>query len=119
MCRPDPDFERAFSEAQEQVSKRQFGEDVWSSKAVYWAAVEFGFHDLRSTTWDRAKGKWSRIFSENLSHETGLPDIPDYCQVLLAPGQALTDMTTARAKLADIKAMLERKQVQGRGAMVS
>ena len=68
-------------------------------------------------TWDMAKGKWSRIFAKNLSRENGLPDIPDYRQALPAPGTALTDNDTARAKLADIKAILERKQVQG--AMVS
>lgn len=117
LCRPTPDFEKTFAEAQEQVSKRMSGEDVWSSKAVYWTAVEFGFFDLRSTTWDMAKGKWSRIFAKNLSRENGLPDIPDYRQALPAPGTALTDNDTARAKLADIKAILERKQVQG--AMVS
>lgn len=117
LCRPTPDFDKTFAEAQEQVSKRMSGEDVWSSKAVYWTAVEFGFFDLRSTTWDMAKGKWSRIFAKNLSRENGLPDIPDYRQALPAPGTALTDNDTARAKLADIKAILERKQVQG--AMVS
>ena len=114
LCRPTPDFEKTFAEAQEQISKRQSGEDKWSSKVVYWTAVEFGFFDLRSTTWDRAKGKWSRIFTENLSRENGLPNIPDYRQALPAPGKALTDNDTARAKLADIKAMLRRNHLQAR-----
>lgn len=119
LCRPTPDFEKTFAEAQEQVSKRQSGKDIWSSKVVYWTAVEFGFFDLRSATWDRAKGKWSRVFAENLSRENSLPDIPDYHEALPAPGQALTDTATARAKLADIKTMLERKRVQRQGMRVS
>lgn len=113
LCRPTPDFEKTFAEAQEQVSKRQSGEDKWSGKVVYWTAVEFGFYDLRSTTWDRAKGKWSRIFTENLSRENGLPDIPDNHQALPAPGKAMTDNETARSKLAGIKAMLRRKKMEG------
>lgn len=43
LCRPRPDPAVAFAQAQEQVSRRPFGEDVWPEKALYWAAVAFGF----------------------------------------------------------------------------
>lgn len=113
LCRPTPDFEKTFAEAQEQVSKRQSGEDKWSSKVVYWAAVEFGFHDLRSMSWATAKTRWTRICSEKWAQEDSLPDIPAARQALPAPGKALTDNDTARAKLADIKVMLRRNRLRG------
>ena len=42
LCRPPPDPEKAFVAAQGLVSCRQYGEDVWPDKALYWTAVEFG-----------------------------------------------------------------------------
>ncbi len=112
LCRPAPDFERSFAEAQEQVSKRAFGEDRWSSKAVYWTAVEFGFHDLRSTSWTQARNRWSRILVEKLAHEDDLPAIPLPLQALVAPGKGETDTETARAHLASIKAMIRGNKLQ-------
>ena len=112
LCRPAPDFERSFAEAQEQVSRRSFGEDRWSSKAVYWTAVEFGFYDLRSTSWVQAINRWSRILVEKLAHEDDLPAIPLPLQALVAPGKGETDTETARAHLASIKAMIRGNKLQ-------
>ena len=109
MCRPDQDFEKAFAEAQEQVCKRQSGKDVWSKKAVYWTAVEFGFFDLRCSSWESAKKKWSRIFSANLSRDDELPDVPEFRHALPAPGESVTDRKTALEKLAELKRRLSQK----------
>ncbi len=106
LCRPTPDVEKAFVEAQEQVSRREFGEDRWTSKAVYWAAVEFGFYDLRSMSWASAKNRWSRILVEKLSKEDELPPVPLPLQALPAPGKGETDTETARAHLAGLKAII-------------
>ena len=76
LCRPAPDYEKLFAEAQIQISRRDRGEDEWTSKSVYWAAVEFGFHDLRSMSWATAKTRWTRICCEKRAQEDGLPDIP-------------------------------------------
>lgn len=109
LCRPSPDMEKAFADAQEQVSKRAFGEDVWYDKALYWTAVEFGFYDLRSMSWPMAKNRWSRIYVEKLARESELPEVPLPRQVLPAPGKGETDTETAKRRLADIKNFLWRR----------
>ena len=111
LCRPGPDFERTFVEAQEQVSRRQFCEDKWSSKAIYWTAVEFGFYDLRSLSWAQAKNRWSRILVEKVAKENDLPEIPLPRQALPEPGKSETDIETAKRKLANIKHYLGRHHV--------
>ena len=110
LCRPAPDFEKSFAEAQEQVSKRQFGEDVWASKALYWSAVEFGFYDLRSMSWAVAKNRWSRIFVEKLVREDELPGIPLPMQALPAPGKSETNIETAKTHIAGIKKIIHKSQ---------
>ena len=103
LCRPPPDPERAFAEAQELVSRRLSGEDVWPDRALYWAAVAFGFYDLRSLSWAQAKNRWSRIWMEKKANEDGLPAVPDPAMRLVSPGQSLTDRETARKHLARLK----------------
>ena len=111
LCRPTPDFERSFAEAQEQVSKRQFGEDVWTSKALYWTAVEFGFYDLRSLSWAQAKNRWSRILVEKVAKENDLPEIPLPVQALPVPGKSETDIETAKANLSNLKELLRNRKM--------
>ena len=108
LCRPAPDYEKLFAEAQVQISRRERGEDEWTSKSVYWAAVEFGFHDLRSMSWATAKTRWTRICCEKRAQENSLPDIPAARQALPAPGKSETDRETAKAHLANIKHYLGR-----------
>jgi hypothetical protein len=112
LCRPSPDFEKSFAEAQEQVSKRQFGKDKWSSKALYWTAVEFGFYDLRSMSWPVAKNRWSRILVEKLAKENDLPEIPLPVQALPAPGKSETNIDVAKAHLAGIKRMIRNNKMK-------
>lgn len=110
LCCPPPDPERAFVMAQALVSRRSFGEDVWPEKALYWAAVEFGFFDLRSMSWLVAKSRWSRIWLEKCAIEDGLPPVPDSHVKLAAPGKLLTDRETARVHLARLKCLVKRAE---------
>lgn len=106
LCRPRPDAEQAFRHAQEQVSRRAFGEDVWPEKALYWAAVAFGFYDLRTMAWERARTRWTAIWLEKRAQEAVLPPVPATRPALMAPGQGYTDRRTARQRLAALRAML-------------
>ena len=112
LCRPEPDPERAFAFAQEQVSRRPRGEDVWPDRALYWAAVAFGFYDLRSMSWPQAKNRWSRIWMETRQMEAKLPPVPLAREALPAPGKNLTDRETARRYLADLKRLVGRRSVE-------
>ena len=115
LCRPESDAEKAFVLAQEQVSRRLCGEDVWPERALYWAAVAFGFYDLRSMSWSLAKNRWSRIWAEKRQRETELPPVPAAREALVAPGRNLTDAETARRHLARLKRMVgERRAPVGR-----
>ncbi|WP_229214667.1 hypothetical protein [Duganella sp. HH101] len=107
LCRPPTDAEAMFAEAQCQVSRRAFGDDHWPCKALYWAAVEFTFADLRALAWPNARARWTRILTAKLAHEHELADVPRPVPALPAPGQALTDVHTARMRLQAIKALLK------------
>lgn len=106
LCCPRPDPAVAFAQAQEQVSRRPFGEDVWPEKALYWAAVAFGFYDLRSMSWPQAKTRWTRIWTEKRGMEETLPPVPPFRKALVAPGKNETDTETARRHLADLKRLV-------------
>ena len=112
LCRPEPDPERAFAFAQEQVSRRPCGEDVWPEKALYWAAVAFGFYDLRSMSWPQAKNRWSRIWLEKRQMEATLPPVPVAREALPAPGKNLTDRETARRYLAELKRLVRGRTAE-------
>lgn len=116
LCRPEADAEKAFALAQEQVSRRFSGEDVWPDRALYWAAVAFGFYDLRSMSWPMAKNRWSRIWAEKRQLEASLPPVPAAREVLAAPGKTLTDRETARRYLAELKRLVRGRQAgEGKG----
>lgn len=105
MCRPPADVEELFVVAQEQLSRRAFGEDVWPCKAVYWAAVDYGFFQLRTHAWQTAKPRWTRILIEKMRIEDDLPKIPAPLPALPAPGTAFTDVDVARKNLSELKAL--------------
>lgn len=108
LCRPEPDAQAAFCEAQVQVSRRALGQDVWPERALYWAAVAFGFYDLRSMSWQTARTRWMRIWQEKRAIEAELPPVPPVREALPAPGKSLADRETARQRLADLKEMLAK-----------
>ncbi|EEO27837.1 hypothetical protein [Oxalobacter paraformigenes] len=115
LCRPEADAERAFSLAQELVSRRFSGEDVWPDRALYWAAVAFGFYDLRSMSWAAAKNRWSRIWAGKRQMEAELPPVPVAREALASPGRNLTDRETARRRLGELKRLLRGRPAEKGG----
>lgn len=108
MCRPKPDYEVAFAQAQECVGKRFRNEAVeWPNKAVYWASVEYGHFQLRTDGWATSKNKWTRILVEKLQTMESLPEIPDFMPALPAPGKSTTSAEDARKKLSEIVGILK------------
>lgn len=105
LCRPPVCVEEMFVQAQEQLSRRAFGEDAWPSKAVYWAAVDYGFFQLRTHAWQTAKPRWTRIVVEKMRFEDDFPDIPAAVPALPSPGKVFTDVETAKKNLSELKAL--------------
>jgi hypothetical protein len=106
MCRPPVDFETAFIEAVEQSARRKIGTDRWSSKAVFWAAMEFGGFDLERLSWSQAKPRWSRIYASLQREGDALREIPPSVLNLSQPGKAITPPEAARGHLSKIKALV-------------
>lgn len=109
MCRPKPEFELLYNDAQTQISKRETKQDRWQCKSQYWAAVEFGFHDLRHASWQNAQKKWIRILTEKINQEDALPPIPEALAALPHVGQNVTDTVTAKKHLAEALALLKKE----------
>lgn len=105
MCRPPADVEELFIVAQDQLSRRAFGEDVWPCKAVYWAAVDYGFFQLRMHAWQTAKPRWTRVLIEKMRIEDDLPEVPAARPALPSPGTAFTDVEAAKRNLSELKAL--------------
>ena len=110
-CRPAIDYERAFLEAIEQMRKRETGDDVWSSAAVFWAACKLG-GDLRAHPYHAIKGRWHAALDDAIDGvRTGkLPsEIPPRMNALPAPGKTTVPPEIARERIAQINAILYRK----------
>jgi hypothetical protein len=108
LCRPAPDYERAFAEAVEQMRRRESGEDTWSSAAVYWAAAKIG-SDLSAYPYQAIKGRWRTALDEAIEGvRTGkLPaEVPKRRDALPAPGQCTVPREVARQRLAEIRRRL-------------
>lgn len=111
-CRQALDYERAFIEAVEQMRRRNEGRDSWSHPAVYWAAVKLG-SDISAHPYQSIKGRWMAALDEALDGVlTGrLPAaVPQRREALPAPGQCSVTPEVARQRLANIRAMLARRQ---------
>lgn len=113
-CAPQLDAEAAFSEACEQMRKREDGRDQWSHRAVYWAAVEFGTWDLRNASWQTAKGRWMRLLAEKLA-QRDLPEVPPRRDALPSPGRATADPVKVRALLDDLRKKLAMRPASSTG----
>lgn len=110
-CRPPLCYERAFLEAIDQMRKREHGEDVWSSPAVFWAACKLG-GDLRAHPYQAIKGRWHAALDDAIDGvRTGkLPtEIPQRAVALPAPGQTFIPPEVARERLAELRDSLARK----------
>jgi len=110
LCRPPIDFESAYIEAVEQMRRRETGDDVWTSPAIYWAAVTIGAWDLRNATYGAIKARWSRVFQEEM--EKGKwPAIPAKAIALPSPGETSIDADEVARRMAAMMAILSGKVV--------
>lgn len=85
LCRPALDPEQAFSEAVQQLARRDQGRDKWSHPAVYWSAATIGSFDLRNASWSSIKARWSRVLQAELA-KGEWPAVPPRLEALPAPG---------------------------------
>ena len=110
LCRPPIDFESAYIEAVEQTRRRETGDDVWSSPAIYWAAMTIGAWDFRNATYGAIKARWARVFGEQV--EKGQwPAIPAKAIALPAPGESSIDAAEVVRRMTAIKAILSGKML--------
>jgi len=108
LCRPAPDYERAFEEAVEQMRRREAGEDRWSSAAIYWAAARLGA-DLWAHPYQSIKGRWKAALDDAIEAVRAgkLPaEVPTRRGALPAPGQCAVSPEVARQRLAEIRQRL-------------
>ena len=79
---------------------------MWPDRSLYWAAVAFGWYDLRVMSWQQAAGRWTRVWRECRLKEGALPPVPVCRAVLPQPGRGVTDRETALRRLAALKRRL-------------
>lgn len=62
-----PDYEEAFREAQMQAGQMEYGADVWSHPAIYWAVIDWGgIMDFRNASWKSSRQRWMRLLGARL-----------------------------------------------------
>lgn len=84
LCRPSIEPEAAFAEATLQLVKREHNEDTWSHPAIYYAAVQVGEHDMRSSNFGQLKARWTAALKHQLARGEW-PPIPKRPLALPAP----------------------------------
>jgi hypothetical protein len=109
LCKPAMDPESAYVEACKQISARDNGSDTWSNPAIYWAAREYGVHELRQSTWASAKMRWCRVLEEQLAKPEQLP-VPARMAALPEPGAGTADPAKVAAALETLRAALKSRQ---------
>jgi hypothetical protein len=108
LCRPPVDPESAYIEACKQMSARDTGTDVWSSPAIFWSARDFGVHELRGSTWQTAKARWTRILDDHLAKTSHEP-VPKRMVCLPEPGKGTADPEKVKAAMELLRRSLASK----------
>jgi hypothetical protein len=106
-CRPTIDCQAALIEAIEQMARRDSGNDRWSHRAIYWAAVKVGRFNLLSRTVKELDTEWRKAFSEQLARGQW-EEIPARLAALPAPGQTHS-RELGKASIGDMLRMLQGK----------
>lgn len=112
-CRPSLDYERAFTEAIEQMALRKTGKDRWSNPAIFWAAAKLG-GDLTNFPYPAIKGRWKSALdkaTEEIRNGDLSPEIPPRVRALPAPGKTTVSVEEAKKRFAEIHEILNRKVV--------
>lgn len=96
----------AYEEAIREMYKRHNGgNDVWSHPAIYWAAVRVGDFDMRSSTWDTIKRRWTAYLNEELA-KPDINPVPPPRVALVAPGKTMVSAEQAKANCERMREMM-------------
>lgn len=104
LCRPKPDYEAMFHEAQKQSGQRRYGSDVWESPLLFWAAYRMGWEDMVSLPWEKARARWVKIIDELRPQADMLAPVPERGPALAYVPKQVTE--TARSSIAACRQLL-------------
>ncbi|RKP44713.1 hypothetical protein [Pararobbsia silviterrae] len=114
VCLPPAiDADRALSEAVVQMERRRRGEDRWTDACVFWAAVRVGEYDILSKSREWLRPVFAAALEAVLAQGI-VPPVPERAPALVAPGTAVTDTESAKARLASLaRTHLQQTSVPG------
>ena len=102
LCRPPIEPHSAYMEAVRNMRERDFGKNPdWSHPAIYWAAVEVTYYDMRQSTYSAIKGRWERALADQLHQRTWAP-IPQALPALPPPTKGSGPSPAVRERLAGL-----------------
>lgn len=104
LCRPKPDYEALFREAQKQAGQRRYGSDVWESPLLFWAAYRMGTDDMVNLPWEKARMRWVKIIDELRPQADMLAPVPERGPALAYVPKQVTE--TARSSIAACRQLL-------------
>ncbi len=107
-CRPLPDFANSFSEAVEQLRRREWGGDKWSHPAIYFAAKKIGEFEMRTTSWSAIRGRWESALNAEM-RKSSWPLIPtrkEEPKALPASGRCFTSPEEAQRQIFALRQIL-------------
>lgn len=104
LCRPKPDYEALFRDAQKQAGQRRYGNDKWESPLLFWAAYRMGTYDMVNLPWEKARTRWIRIIDELRQHEDTLAPVPESSPALGYVPKQVTEK--ARASIMQCRQIL-------------
>lgn len=88
LCRPSAatiDPEGAFHEAVRGLEARKHGKmGEWSSRAIYWAAIDVSAFDMLGVPYPHLRARWTRALEARM-RDANLPQIPEPSKQLPAP----------------------------------
>lgn len=104
LCRPPIDAHAAFTEAIDNLAKREHGQNpAWSHPGIYWAAQAVGVFDLKQSTYAAIKPRWERALADQMSRREWAP-IPVAYVPLPPPAVESRVADEVRQKLRDLVA---------------
>ncbi len=105
------DYERAYVEAVEQMSRRDRGSDHWRLPALFWAACKLG-RDLLAYPYRAIEVRWRVALDEAIAdvRRGKLPGtVPPRREAPPASGNIVVPPEVAKQRLANIREMLAHK----------
>lgn len=105
LCRPKPDYEAMFREAQHQAGRSRYGADVWESPLLFWAAYRIGTWDMVNMSWERLRTRWIKTIDELIPQADTLAPVPERGPALAYLPRQVTE--------AGISALAECKSILG------